>query len=245
MLNLLFALLTATQINTWASSSTTAYEFQPTIIRSLEAAKVLQNRTKSLAKSFAPLTSDDGFRIDSQCFHRATVWQYLLDQEHSIRTQKVFVFYTHKFRQQYKRRHLQSFGWWFHVAPMILVRVGDKVEERVIDPTFADYPLTIDEWTSLFVDTGKKCRDDMLLNQFTSNVTYPGHFPRMQSGNSTQDCFVDRAPMYDLDPEVLYYRQEKGEGLSEWDIDAVYQAAAAYPPIGARGRFLRYVNAHK
>ncbi len=219
--------------------------YNPTILNSESEVRSLFNAVADYPKMFAKRSGgDNGFRDRSQCFHRATTWQYLMDKEKGIKSQKLFVFYSNAFKRYYKQRFSREFDWWFHVAPMVLVRMADgSVQERVLDPTFANGPLTVKGWTDLFIASEQKCRDDLRFVQFGQNVGAP--FEGTQtSGNHTSHCFTDRAPMYDLDP--MYLRDRNSGSLQDlkWKSVVLDEATNAFPVLGPRNRFREYVKSH-
>lgn len=38
--------------------------------------------------------------------------------------------------------------WWYHVAPLVAVKKGDKIMLTVIDPSIASGPLSVEEWVA-------------------------------------------------------------------------------------------------
>lgn len=194
------------------------------------------------------------FRNSSQCFHRATVWNYLMDRELGIKSQKLFVYYSFAFKEYYKKKHSKHFDWWFHVAPLVLVKTSSgKIEERVIDPTFADGPLTVKAWTDLFIESKKTCRDGLIFNNYGADVAAAGSFPRIRhSNNASAHCFIGRSTMYDLDPPQMQARQYEartgqlgrqsqvlswGDKIAKDNLD---EAASAFSLGYPRNQFRKY-----
>lgn len=53
------------------------------------------------------------YRRRSECYNRAHVWSYESLSRFSLKSMKVFLFFTRKYIREY------DFGWWFHVSPSL------------------------------------------------------------------------------------------------------------------------------
>ena len=80
------------------------------------------------------------------CYARAHEMSRLLEKKGVITT-KVFV--EGDLRVATKNSPNGYVEWWYHVAPIIKVRDGDKEELYVFDPSIFDRPVTIKEWTEI------------------------------------------------------------------------------------------------
>ena len=75
-------------------------------------------------------------RSSSECYERAHVWSYQMHKIHNINSQKMFVFFTNKYKREINGQ------WWFHVAPGVLF----NNELYMFDPEFLDTPVTYESW---------------------------------------------------------------------------------------------------
>jgi hypothetical protein len=141
----------------------------------------------------------------SQCHNRAHVWAYEEFKEHQVQSHKSFVFFT----TPYIRRH--NFVWWFHVAPM--VQAGG--EPLVLDYRYAHGPVSVRQWTDLFVHSGKACAEVQRYSEIDFNST-------------EVDCYVIHSSMYYWQPWHLKLLDEAGverQSFSEADIRDAYREA--------------------
>lgn len=154
-------------------------EFQPTIIPDLNDAKKIFNRL------------NPKYRRDSQCFNRAHVWAYEEFKNFGIKTTKTFAFFTASYLRDYR------FSWWFHVAPTVHVNEGGQIVERVLDHRFSFGPLTIKEWTDLFVYTGRLCP---LITKFSEYDVNP----------QTENCYLMKGSMFFWQPTDFINQEKTG-----------------------------------
>lgn len=153
--------------------------FEPTIIPSLEAATTIFNRLNA------------NYKRESECSNRAHIWSHEEFTKNKIKTEKVFVFFT----ASYITSH--NFKWWFHVAPLLSVQEGDKVEKRVLDYMFNRKPLTIKEWTDQFVFTKRDCQATKKFSEYWVN-------------DQSQNCFLMVGSMYNWMPADFKAQEEQG-----------------------------------
>lgn len=162
-------------------------------------------------------------QFGSECTQRAETWSYELNAVKKIKLQKVFVFYTLAYHEYHREQNDKKFRWWFHVAPYLLVKNGaGLVEERVIDPTFAETPLDMKGWTDIFVKSHQPCIENVPFSEFEGDVTGEG-----RSYNKSAHCYIVRAPMYDLFPEHADAREKGHKTALEWDLGEVRYGAKA------------------
>lgn len=121
---------------------------------------------------------------DSQCFNRAMVWSYEWWKNHSLKSNKILVFFTRSYIRRY------NFEWWFHIAPYVHVMDGGKVVERVMDVKYSNAPRTFKQWTDIFMNKDPVCP---VITKYSDYADYP----------YTGDCFLQRTNMYTYQPADL------------------------------------------
>jgi hypothetical protein len=167
--------------------------FVPTIIKDIEMAK----------KLFEFSRKDD--HANSQCFDRAHIWSYEWRKNYQLYSSKAWLFFTQKFIRKYK------FGWWFHVAPTILVVHQGKVKERVMDIKYARGPLPLKAWTDIFIRDLSGCP---VVTKYSDYADYP------ESGS----CFLLKSSMYYYMPIDLENLEEENVVRNRWVFFEVQQA---------------------
>ncbi len=162
------------------------------------------------AKTLYDLMPTSVFTKHSGCYQRAEHWTHLMSTQFEIKSMKVFLFFTDRYRREF------DYKWAFHVAPLIPVRMNDgSIQEMVFDPIFVSppswaassdlkkydqKPVSIDRWTQYFIFPDSKCPvvetyEDYLNNQ---ELSY---------------CFVMKTPMYLYSP-IDFARDESGQSGS-------------------------------
>lgn len=121
---------------------------------------------------------------ESQCFNRAMVWSYEWWKNHSLKSMKLFIFFTRSYIRRY------NFEWWFHVAPYAHVMMDVKVVERVLDVKYSRGPLAFKVWSDLFMKNDASC---MVITKYSDYADYP----------YTGECYFYRANMYTYQPTDL------------------------------------------
>lgn len=121
---------------------------------------------------------------DSQCFNRAMIWSYEWWRLHSLRSNKLFIFFTRTYIRRY------NFEWWFHIAPLVHVMDNGKVVERMMDIKYSRGPLDIRQWTDLFMKNNSPCN---IITKFSDYADNP----------YTGDCYIQRNNMYMYQPADL------------------------------------------
>lgn len=146
----------------------------------------------------------------TQCFNRAHIWNRQLHKDFGVKSEKIFIFYTRKYRQ-YDR----NWKWWFHVAPMVRVN-GEKV---VLDREFARGPLTEQEWEKKFNepmrDKGYRCKRMSNISTYYS-----------ETNNRNEYCNIQIAPMYYWEPSDLKALENEGVVKNRWFNSEIKSAAA-------------------
>lgn len=149
-------------------------------------------------------------RGETQCYNRAHVWAFELWKKHQTKSQKIFLFFSRK----YIREH--NFGWWFHVAPMLIVNswFGGK-SEKVVDPRYITAPREIDWWIGKFVSGNVTCPE---IKKYSEYADYP----------YSEDCYILKAPMYIYQPLDLEMQEVWGVQKNDFvqlDLEWAYKEA--------------------
>lgn len=164
--------------------------FEPTVLPDMKAATAMFERLRP------------DFKRVSECSDRAHVWAYDEFKAHGIKSRKVFAFFT----ASYINRN--RFKWWFHVAPLVDVKMGSKVEPMVMDYLFTDGPRTIKQWTDLMVFSRRTCRMTQKFSEYDVNP-------------QTEDCYMMIDSMYYRLPGDLHLQETEGkfrDGFNESEV---------------------------
>lgn len=138
-------------------------------------------------------------RGETQCYNRAHVWAYELWKNHQVKSQKVFLFFSRKFIREH------DFGWWFHVAPMLVVDGWFGDSEKVIDPRYITNPRDIDWWIGKFISGNASCPT---ITKYSEYADYP----------YSEDCYILKAPMYIYQPLDLEMQEVWGLQKNEFQL---------------------------
>ena len=143
-------------------------------------------------------------RRRSQCFNRAHIWSKDMWDNHRIKSMKIFIFYTKKFREEVSDK------WWFHVAPMI--NVNGKL--MVMDREFTKTPKTAEQWEKIFTKKMKnpdyRCIKMDNISTYYENNNYYNEF-----------CNIEYSSMYHWGPNDLKRASKTGElqvGWKNWKL---------------------------
>ena len=139
---------------------------------------------------------------DSQCFNRAMVWSYEWWRKHSLKSNKILIYFTRTYIRRY------NFEWWFHIAPYVHVMEDGKVVERVLDVKYTSGPRSFKEWTDIFVNKDPACR---IITKFSDYADYP----------YTGDCYIQRTNMYTYQPADLQMNEAWGYTKTTFNMDEV------------------------
>ncbi len=165
----------------------------------------------------------------SQCYERAHVWAHQLENSRSIKSMKVFMFFTNTFRWRFTTRgflgRTRPYKWWFHVAPFVYA--GN--EEIVLDRQFLKSAVDMESWTYHFVGEvyhtnpvpkpthdEARCLDGDRYSQYSK-----------QDGNGRY-CVLLKVPMYyfqPLDVEALETRGQSMTAFRQGDLNRAYRNA--------------------
>jgi hypothetical protein len=173
--------------------------FQPSLLASEESAKNLYNMMPTSI-----------FTRRSGCYQRAHYWSHELFSNIGIRSMKIFLFFTDRYRREF------DYQWSFHVAPLIPVRLADgSVEERVFDPVFVSppswvrpedikrfdsRPISIAQWTRYFIFPKTECP---LIETYEEYLNH----------QELNYCFVMKTPMFNYSP-IDFERDRTGQSGS-------------------------------
>lgn len=167
-------------------------QYVPTTIESMEVAKKYHREARYNPK-------------DSQCFNRAMVWSYEWWRNHSLRSQKILIYFTRTYIRRY------NFEWWFHIAPYVHVMDNGTVVERVMDVKYGRGPIEFRRWTNLFMRNDAECR---VITKFSDYADYP----------YTGECYLQRANMYTYQPADLQMNEAWGYTKDRFNMTEVRQA---------------------
>ena len=148
-------------------------KYIPTTIESMDVAKKYFREARRTWKE------------ETQCFNRAMVWTYEWWLEHSLKSNKILVFFSRNFIRRF------NFEWWFHIAPYVHVKDGETVVERVMDVKYSSGPISFQRWTDIFT-RGRKyvCP---IITKYSDYADYP----------YTGECYLYRTNMYTYQPADL------------------------------------------
>lgn len=167
--------------------------YEPTVV-SMEEANKMFNRL------------NPNYKRKSECSDRAHVWSFEEFQNHQIKTEKVFAFFTASYINKNRMK------WWFHVAPLVSVKSGDDIQKMVLDYTFMRRPVPIKEWTDFMVASKRECK---LAKKYSEYDVNP----------QTEDCYMMIDSMYYKLPLELQNQELQGAYKSSWahgEVDFSY-----------------------
>lgn len=159
-------------------------EYNPSILKSLDQARDFFNDAKINKK-------------ESQCYNRAHVWAYDWRIKYNLYSTKVWIYFTRKYIREF------DFEWWFHVAPMVHVITDNEVKERVMDIKYAKGPLSIKQWSNIFIRNFTDCP---VVTNYTDQANYP----------ESSYCYLMKSSMYYYQPVDLEMLELKGNQKNRW-----------------------------
>ncbi len=140
-------------------------------------------------------------RNKTECFNRAHIWNRQLDKSFGVKSEKIFIFYTRKYRRAYRR-----WKWWFHTAPLIRVD-GNPI---VMDREFTTNPVTAESWEWQFSAPNRE-DETHRCNQIDEMSEY---YDRYNANNNYCNTLI--APMYYWEPSELKKRESQNRYKTEW-----------------------------
>ena len=163
-------------------------------------------QSKEEAESLFKNMLNDGDKRRSECFKRAHIWSYDMWSKLGINSEKIFIFWTKRFSI------LEEHDWWFHVAPMVTA----NGEELVMDGTFFNKPVPVQEWTNYFMKTDKiTCPIAKSYQDYENN-----QFKKL--------CFIFKVPMHYFRPFDIEDRDKKGIERNHWVLEELQDARRSF-----------------
>lgn len=144
---------------------------------------------------------------NSQSYNRAHIWAFEQYQRRGLQSMKAFIFFT----DDYIRNN--SFKWWFQAAPYVTYLDNEKRKEKVIESSIATTPLTLGEWSHLFIGKEKFCKRTSKLSMVNKSA-------------SKAPCYIMKENMFYWHPNDLQKKEEFGiEKVTffEWEIKTAYK----------------------
>ena len=170
--------------------------FEPTDLQSVELAEQMFSELIPRTKWW------------TECYNRAHIWSRQMHKDHQVRSEKIFIFYTQKYRSEINGK------WWFHVAPMVTV----QGEEYVMDKEFTKEPLPVEDWEEIFnvpmERTGYRCKRIDRISEYYQ-----------ESNDHNEYCNIQKTSMYYWEPSELEKLEQQGVTKNKW-IDWEIRAAA-------------------
>jgi hypothetical protein len=163
--------------------------YVPTTIASMEVAQKYHRNARYNPK-------------DSQCFNRAMVWTYEWWKNHSLRSNKILIYFSRTYIRRY------NFEWWFHIAPYVHVMHEGKVVERVMDVKYTRGPIEFGRWSNIFMRNDAPCN---VITKYSDYADYP------YSG----ECYFQRTNMYTYQPADLQMNEAWGYTKTNFLMDEV------------------------
>lgn len=146
----------------------------------------------------------------SECWQRAHVWTYEWRVKHQLFSSKAWIFFTRKYI-----RENPDLTWWFHVAPMVHVKLDGVIKERVMDRKYTNGPSSIKRWTDTFMRSRDNCR---VVDTYSDHANY----------QDSANCFIQKSSMYFLQPmdlELLEKFDTPRESWVEAELRLAYEQA--------------------
>lgn len=157
-------------------------------------------------------------RRKSQCFNRAHVWSWELNQKRyqgqRIKTGKIWLFFTQKYINQY------DYKWWFHIAPYVNL----NGETRVLDKTFSPYgPEAQQQWTNNFMKNNERCLEVSSYSRYRNN-----QFER--------NCYIIKSSVHYWQPRQIEFAESKKIEQNSWQH---WELKNAYTDMKCSGWFCK------
>lgn len=131
------------------------------------------------------------YQNNSQCYNRAHIWTYEEFKRTSMRSGKLFLFFTSKYIRNYR------YKWWFHVTPFAYVGGSSQSSWLTMDRRYTAGLLSTKTWTDVFMH-----------NNATCPVVYKYYDYR--NHQKTQDCYLIPTSMYFWQPRDIERQERTG-----------------------------------
>lgn len=162
--------------------------FTPTDLESLDQAQMLFNQLYPRTKWF------------TQCFNRAHIWNRQMQKDHGVSSEKIFIFYTKKYRREVNDK------WWFHVAPQVSVNGA----RYVLDKEFVSRPLTSKEWENHFNQSRNRSNGKECVKIDRMSIYYD------QQNTQNEFCNILVSSMYYWEPNHLEALEKQDKERTDW-----------------------------
>lgn len=172
------------------SQSSEKETYIPTTIASMDVAKSYFKTARRTHKE------------ETQCFNRAMIWTYEWWKKHSLKSNKLLVFFTRNYIRRY------NFEWWFHIAPYVHILHEGKVVERVMDVKYSSGPRTFREWTNIFMNKDPECP---VITRYSDYADHP----------YVGECYIMRTHMYTYQPADLQMYEAWGYKKNAFNLQEV------------------------
>lgn len=144
----------------------------------------------------------------SECWQRAHVWAYEWRVKHQLFTSKAWIFFTRKYI-----RENPDLTWWFHVAPLVHVKMNGVIKERVLDRKYTNGPVSLKKWSDTFIRNREACR---VVDTYSDHANY----------QDSASCFIQKSSMYYLQPMDLELLEKFDTIRDRWVEAELVQAYA-------------------
>jgi hypothetical protein len=133
----------------------------------------------------------EDYQEEAQCYNMAHIWAYEEFQRSSLKTMKLFLFFSKKYIRTYK------YHWWFHVTPLTYLKVKRRTyRPYTLDRRYTFIPLEIEEWKNHFIIDQHSCKE------ITKYAEY--------KNNQSEYCFLLPTSMYFWQPKDILNRDRTG-----------------------------------
>jgi hypothetical protein len=184
--------------------------FQPTLLPS-----------ESFAQGIYSLMPTSSFKASSGCFQRAHHWAFQLSARNNIKSMKVFLFFTERYKREF------DYEWMYHVAPLMPVQKADgSTEELVFDPTFINTPswatgeeaknydnkpISISAWIKYFISPEVECP---VIENYQDYFNYQERYY----------CYIMKTPMFTYIPANIETETEVRNSWRSGDLEQMKKA---------------------
>lgn len=141
----------------------------------------------------------------SECFNRAMVWSYEWWKRRNLKSYKQFIFFSRSYIRRYQ------FHWWFHVAPLVHVKINRKIQERVMDAKYTSGPTTVRAWTNIFMRNNASCKT---ISSYSEYADFP----------YSRDCYIQKTHMFTYQPADLQMYEAWGFSKDHFEGNEVRSA---------------------
>jgi hypothetical protein len=201
----------AVSLTAMAQTSRTMGDYRPTVIPSEQVAEMI----------YSDLPTKK-FKGSSGCYQRAHNWSFNLWQEQDIKSMKVFLFFTERYKREF------DYEWMYHVAPLMPVRMNDgSIQEMVFDPTFVTAPSWANREQRKFFDNKPISIDRWIRYFMVSNVECPvvDNFNDYFDYQERYYCYLIKTPMYTYIPQNI---EEESSVRTDWREGDLKQMKKAF-----------------